>query len=64
MKIELTIPSSIEDSITKISISNVDEGGEEALLTITSSTGREDIYILLRSLKTAVDALYLQKEKT
>lgn len=45
MKIEITIPSSTEESNTSLTISNVDYDSREILLTIDTVTNDKNIYL-------------------
>jgi len=54
MKIEIKIPSSTEGSTTELILRNCDENDSEVLLTISSTSGINDIYILKENLKNAI----------
>jgi len=54
MKIEIKIPSSTEGSTTELILRNCDENDSEVLLTISSISGSNDIYILKENLKNTI----------
>lgn len=55
MEIQITIPSSCEDSVTTLVASNADSD-YEMLLSITSPSGQQNIYILVEDLAKALKA--------
>lgn len=58
MKIKITIPSSIEESVSTLTVKNVREGDDkEVLLTISSPCGDADIYVLLSHLRKALEKI-------
>jgi len=54
MKIEIKIPSSTNGSTTELILRNCDENDSEVLLTISSISGSNDIYILKENLKNTI----------
>ena len=55
MKIEILLESSTEESVTKLIIKNIQENDNEVLLMIDSISGQQDIYVLLKDLKEALN---------
>ncbi len=54
MQIQIMIPSSCDESPTKLTIENVNGRECEVLLTIESIAGTQDIYVLAENLRDAI----------